>query len=331
MTATSNSSSGLAQTDAGQPARELARPDLAATLDGWRMAGYTRFMSNYRLRSLITVAAVLSASYCWAASDADQRLLAAAHWGDASEVRKALSDGASVDAVDGDGNTALMKAAKQGRLEVLRVLGRVARRDGSLDARNSSSETALYQAANEGKTDAVGFLLDRGARVDQIDAFKTTALMRAAAAGRIGVARLLLEKGADRSKVGGDGKTAALLALKGGYGNLAILLSPPTRAPAPAGSNDTADSHYEVGRSLLEETKDPNAAIVELKKAVALDPKHGKAWHALSEAYFKKNDCAKTEEAWKGYLQTPATGPKSDFSKHADSMFRTSIDAVCYQ
>jgi ankyrin repeat protein len=77
-------------------------------------------------------------------SDLGRRLRAAAAAGRADEVATLLAAGASVDAADADGDTALMKAVQAGRPAVAALL----RRHGaSLDHKNRAGESARDVAA----------------------------------------------------------------------------------------------------------------------------------------------------------------------------------------
>jgi len=72
--------------------------------------------------SLLLLVALLAGPVFQAEASLDSRLIDAAETGEAAEVRKLLSAGASVNAHSPIGKTALMFAAQEGRLEVVEIL-----------------------------------------------------------------------------------------------------------------------------------------------------------------------------------------------------------------
>ncbi|MGH8533588.1 MAG: ankyrin repeat domain-containing protein [Gammaproteobacteria bacterium] len=156
-------------------------------------------------------------------------LMAAADNGLAEVVRALLAKGASVDARNSAGETALLPAAggyRETQVEVARMLLDAG---ADVDARSNSGATALIRAASR-NTDVLPLLLERGANVHAATKSGWTALMVAAEAGRDASVRLLLEKGADPRLTNEDDLNAAALAAKGGHGKVLRILS---AAPAP--------------------------------------------------------------------------------------------------
>ena len=156
----------------------------------------------------------------------------AAMRGDAESVKSLVSQGADVDAPQGDGMTALHWAALNGHEEMARVLlsagadhGAVTRngdyaplhlaaRGGKagvvkallaagdeVDRRTTTGAvTALHLASASGDLATISALLDAGAAVDAVEeAWGQTPLMFSAAAGHVPAIRALLEAGADVS------------------------------------------------------------------------------------------------------------------------------------
>jgi ankyrin repeat protein len=92
----------------------------------------------------------------------DSRLIDAAEAGEAAEVRKLLSAGASVNAHSPIGKTALMFAAQEGHLEAAKIL---LDNGAYIEAETSNGCKALFCAAGAGQLEMVKLLLDRGANI----------------------------------------------------------------------------------------------------------------------------------------------------------------------
>jgi uncharacterized protein len=113
--------------------------------------------------------------------------------GDIAQLRRLLGKGHSVDATDGYGQTALMRAAHRGQLETVK------------------------------------WLIAHGANLDHTAKFHLSALMLAVIAGHPRIARTLVAAGADTTITGTgapgfEGKTAADLALARGDKRLAAFI-----------------------------------------------------------------------------------------------------------
>ena len=113
----------------------------------------------------------------------------------------------------------------------IRALARMLARGHNLDARDGFGQTALMRAAHAGRTDAVEWLIEQGADLDHSSKHHLTALMLAVIGGHAATARALLRAGADRSPKGSGipgfaGKTAADLAEERGDRRLAAELRP---------------------------------------------------------------------------------------------------------
>ena len=147
---------------------------------------------------------------------ADFPLLAASKRGHVKAVQLLLARGRA-DMVDqqcpNDGSTAAFAAARNNRLEVLRVLAEYGA-DFNL-ARTSDGATPLSAAARRGYLDVVRFLvLDMRADVDHVGPKGTPALVVAAAEGKLEVVKLLLGAQADVERPDKSGTTAFLAALR---------------------------------------------------------------------------------------------------------------------
>ena len=146
---------------------------------------------------------------------ADQRLRDAAFAGQIAEARRALDQGAGVNAADEENRTALMLAAFNDSADVAKLL---LDRGARVDDRDNAGRTALLYAASGPNTKTVQLLLGQGADVDATDNGEGwTALMFAAAEGRAAVVRALLNHGADSSIQDVDAETALDFATDKGH------------------------------------------------------------------------------------------------------------------
>lgn len=98
--------------------------------------------------------------------------------------------------------TALFKAARMGRTDVLRrMVARAAAQPGSTFDVNwhnpqRMDATPLHTAVDRGHADAVEVLVGAGADVDALNKFGATPMHEAAASGRVAIGKLLLKFGA---------------------------------------------------------------------------------------------------------------------------------------
>ena len=104
-----------------------------------------------------------------------------------------------------NGNTAVHYAASKGRMEALKFLID-ARAD--INQRNRLRQTALHRPSIAGKTQVVSLLLESGAAVDATDAEGNTSLYLALDDSQLEVAKLLLRAGASTDLVNNESKTA---------------------------------------------------------------------------------------------------------------------------
>ncbi len=182
-----------------------------------------------RVRSGIALflAGLLTAGAALSAAD-DVRLIDAVKSGDLSAVRALLKQKIDVNAVQGDGATALHWAAYRDDVDSADLLiraganvnkandvsvtplmlaatngsplmvGRLLRAGANSNAGLESGETPLMAAARTGSAETVKLLLGRGAAINATESWRNqTALMWAAAERRSDVVRVLLEGGAD--------------------------------------------------------------------------------------------------------------------------------------
>ncbi len=109
----------------------------------------------------LVVAFASAALFAGDLSPADRSLLSAARSGDAASVRRALRQGANVNAALPSGWTALMEAARSGRLAAAEALLAAG---ANPDARDRAAGTALDVAQQAGQQAVVELLRARGAR-----------------------------------------------------------------------------------------------------------------------------------------------------------------------
>ena len=133
-------------------------------------------------------------------------LVRSAGYGKIDEVKAKLEAGASLQTVDGDGNTMLHSAASHGQLEMVQFL--LGQKGIEIDARDKAGDTPLSQASYLGRVDVVKELIDKGADLKSKDGEGRDALQRAAASGYPRVVTALLAAGADSGEKDLKGSTA---------------------------------------------------------------------------------------------------------------------------
>jgi ankyrin repeat protein len=155
-------------------------------------------------------------------------------------VRLLLEKGADISTHDGDGWTALSLAAGGGRTEVVKLL---LERGADVNAQTWNG-TALHSAAERGHTEIVKLLLEKGADVNARSKYNNqTALIRASFNGRMDVVKLLLNEGADVYAQDNYGGTAIAEAKKTGQPDIVLLLEKAgTKKPDAVASNKIAKS-----------------------------------------------------------------------------------------
>ncbi|KAE9130840.1 hypothetical protein PF005_g4270 [Phytophthora fragariae] len=138
-----------------------------------------------------------------------QSLFEAARQGGIRHIRGMLAAGANVDAIDGDGITALMKAAGWGRIEIVEYL--IGACTGDV---NSTNVEALMKAAARGHTDVTMYLATLcGVDVNATDGDGDTVLLKATRSGCVAAIKYLVgERGVDVDTVNRMGVTALMKA-----------------------------------------------------------------------------------------------------------------------
>ena len=139
-------------------------------------------------------------------------LMLAAREGHLEVVRFLVNKKADIHLKSASGWTALMLAAREGHLEVVRFL--VCKR-ADIHIRNEDGETALMRAAWGGHLEVVEFLTSKGGDIHAKDNRGWTALMKAAVSGHLAVVRFLVGLNVDVNARNEDGETALTWAVQG--------------------------------------------------------------------------------------------------------------------
>ena len=117
--------------------------------------------------------------------------------GDSDGIRRALAEGAEVEALDRESRTPLINAAIDNRLECAETLLAAG---ADVNAQDRRGNSALHCAAQNWHPRMVALLIENGAVVDLEDTYGNTPLARAVfeSKGREEVVRILLSAGADK-------------------------------------------------------------------------------------------------------------------------------------
>ncbi|XP_053500125.1 ankyrin repeat domain-containing protein 6b isoform X2 [Ictalurus furcatus] len=142
-----------------------------------------------------------------------ERLLVAAHKGQADNVVQLINKGAKV-AVTKYGRTPLHLAAYKNHIEVVRILLRAG---CELDIQDDGDQTALHRAAVVGNSDVITALIQEGCALDRQDKDGNTALHEVAWHGFSQSVKLLVKAGANIHAKNKAGNTALHLACQNGH------------------------------------------------------------------------------------------------------------------
>lgn len=108
-----------------------------------------------------------------ASVDEDYNLMVAAQSGDLAAAKKAIAAGANVNAMSGNGLSAIMYAAAKGHTDIVRLLLKAG---ANIEAKEKNGITPLMLAANLGHTEAVKALIQAGANANEKSKDGLTAL-----------------------------------------------------------------------------------------------------------------------------------------------------------
>ena len=209
-------------------------------------------------------------------SKSEQELVRAIEEGDATAAREALAEGANANGLDRFQRPILAMAARRGELEILKLL---AGAGATIDAEDPIGYTALMEAARDQQLACVRFLLEHGAAVNHISGergLKLTALHMAAIGGSAEVVEALVSHGAKLNVKGTIGTTPLLWGLFEGSLEAGIRLvelgADPTLATKTGYNavNFAADSHEEKLAAAIAKWKEKGSA----SETRAAEPDH---------------------------------------------------------
>jgi uncharacterized protein len=156
-------------------------------------------------------------------SPLDRQLITAAEQGDADAVRRALSEGASIDARDSRQRTALMAAAQSNHVAVARVLIEAG---ADVNAKDEIDDSPYLLAGARGYLEILRLTLSYGADLRSTNRYGGTALIPAAERGHVETVRTLIEAGVDVdhvNKLGWTGLLEAIILGDGGPRHIEIV------------------------------------------------------------------------------------------------------------
>jgi ankyrin repeat protein len=189
----------------------------------------------------------------------DERLHAAAADGNVTAIKELLANGVKLDAINSDGETALLVATHGNQIDAARVLieagADVNKKDfindspylyagargfheilvmtlengADLKSTNRYGGTALIPACERGHVENVRTLIEAGVEVDHVNKLGWTALLEAIVLNDGGpvhreIVKLLIEGGADVNLPDGQGKSPLTLARERGFAEISALL-----------------------------------------------------------------------------------------------------------
>jgi uncharacterized protein len=166
-----------------------------------------------RRAGVVPLAALFSLLLCAVASltiAAEPTLLDAAEAGDRATALRLLAKGTNVNAAGPDGTTAIMYAAANDDIELVRALIKAG---ANVKVKNQLGTSAITEAAILGSAPIIDALLTAGADPNFKNPEGETPLMAVARSGKVEAAKLLVAAGADlNAKEGWGGQTALMWA-----------------------------------------------------------------------------------------------------------------------
>ena len=172
---------------------------------------------------VFTAAVVVSLATTPVATAAESPLLEAVEHGDRAAAVSLLASGADPNVPGPDGTTAIMYAASNDDLELVRALIKAG---ANVKLKNQFGTSALTEAAIVGSAPIIDALLKAGADPNTKNPEGETALMAVARSGKVEAARLLLEARADvNAREEWGGQTAVMWAAAQSQAEMIKLLA----------------------------------------------------------------------------------------------------------
>ena len=182
--------------------------------------------------------------------------------GNADSVRNLAKSGADVNAIDENGDTAVVIASANGHKEAVAAL---IESGANINQSDGKGETAIAAAIRAQNSEMVKTLYEKGADLNQAVKSGETPLMLASQLGLGDIAQFLTQAGVDLNAKGLNGKTAMYIAVAAGALQLAQII---IKAGADA---DAAADDGKSALDLLKESENEEAAKIarEAKKLKA--------------------------------------------------------------
>jgi ankyrin repeat protein len=148
--------------------------------------------------------------------------LGAAIENDRSEVAKFLIEkGANINALNGDGDTPLIRTSGKGNLAIVKLL---IEKGANVNYEGSFHHTALGAAIENDRSEVAKFLIEKGANINALNNSGDTPLIQAASKGNLPLVQLLIEKGADVNHKSNFHHTALTMSTENGHKDVVLFL-----------------------------------------------------------------------------------------------------------
>ena len=188
-------------------------------------------------RLLLVLPILLALVVAWpTAAKTPQNMFLAAESGELTKIQEALKAGVAVDVRDQQGQTSLLIATLNNRVNVARFL---IARGADVNAKDRRGDTPFLYAGAQGRNEILKMMLRSGANLKDVNRYGGTSLTPAAHYGHVETVKILLQTEIDVDQINNLGWTALLEA---------IILG------------DGGKAHIEIVRMLLASKADPHIA-----------------------------------------------------------------------